>query len=249
MSKPVVQQLQDLCPTVSVGIVTADLLNLGSEIAILEDAGVPLVHFDIMDGCWCPMTTIGPPVIKAVKTRLLKDVHLMIQDPLEKLESYVDAGADMITVHPEGCANIHRVLQELGGMTNANDSSRGIVRGLALSPGTPLNVLEPLLQDVNLVLLLAVIPGLSGQCFSPATGERAERVREMIGASGRDILLGIDGGVKAGNIVEIARMGADIIVTGSAVFDGKAPRENAEFMMSAVHEASGAGPAAVISSR
>lgn len=244
MSRSVVQQLRDLAPTVSVGIVTADLLHLGSEVALLEDVGVPLVHFDVMDGCWCPMTTIGPPVVKAVKTRLLKDVHLMIQDPLEKLEDYGAAGADILTVHPEGCDNIQRALQEIGGMTNANDSTRGIARGIALNPDTPLTILEPLLQDVDFVLLLSVMPGLSGQSFSAATAERAERVIEMIGAAGRDILLGIDGGVKAGNINEIARMGVDIIVTGSAVFDGKAPRENAAFMLNAVREVPTAGPTA-----
>jgi ribulose-phosphate 3-epimerase len=236
MSKPVVQDLRDACPAVSVGVVTADLLNLGSEIALLEDVGVPLVHFDIMDGCWCPMTTVGPPLVKAVKTRLLKDVHLMIENPLDKLEAYVAAGADIVTVHSEGCDQVGRVLQKIGGMTNANDPSRGIARGIALNPGTPVTVLEAVLQDVDLVLLLAVEPGLSGQSFAPATAERAGQVREMIVASGFDIMLGIDGGVKAANIKEIAGMGADIIVTGSAVFDGKAPRENAAFMLSAVRD-------------
>lgn len=225
--------LKGLAPTISVGMLTADLTNLGSDLALLEQTDVRILHFDVMDGCFCPTMTIGPPLIKAVKTPLLKDVHLMIETPLEKLKDYVTAGADILTVHVESDPrHIHRAFQSLGGMTNANDPSRGIVRGVALNPGTPVEIIEPLLDEIEMVLLLAINPGWGGQKFSTATRERLEKARRMV--SGRDILLCVDGGVTKDNIGSIAKMGADLVVTGSAVFDGKAPTENAEFMLAAL---------------
>jgi len=230
------RQLREIAPTVSVGILTADLLALGEELALLARTGAKLVHVDVMDGCFCPMMTVGPAFVKALKTPLLKDVHLMIVDPLEKVAEFVAAGADIITIHPEACAHSHRVLQALGGMTNANDPARGLVRGVALNPGTSLDVLEPLLDEVELVLLLAVNPGWGGQKFIPATQGRIARVREMIQKLHRNIILGVDGGITRDNIAEIAATGADLIVTGSAVFDGKAPEANARFMLEAVRK-------------
>ncbi len=236
--KSVLKRLREVTPTISVGILTADLLSLGTELTILDNAGVKLLHIDVMDGYFCPKMTSGPPLIKALKSSLFRDVHLMIQNPLEKLGDYVAAGADMITVHLESERNhIHRVLQALGTMSNANDSDRGLVRGVALNPGTPVEAVQPVIDEVDLILLLAVNPGWSGQTFISSTQRRLNRVSEMIRDSGRDILLGVDGGINRGNIAEVARMGADIIVTGSAVFDGKAPAENARFMLSAVRDA------------
>ena len=227
-------RIRELAPTLSVGIITADLLSLGSEVALIEKAGVQLVHFDVMDGVFCPMMTVGPPFIKAVKTSMLKDVHLMIDQPLDKLESYVAAGADMITVHAESARHIHRVLQTLGKMTNANDPDRGILRGLALNPGTPIETAEPLLDELDIIFLLAVNPGWGGQKFIASTKNRFAEVAKMITDAGRDILIGVDGGVTRENISQIAALGADIIVTGSAVFDGKAPAQNAKFMLEKV---------------
>jgi ribulose-phosphate 3-epimerase len=228
------QSLKQLSPTLSVGIITADLLSLGSELSLLERTGVKLVHIDVMDGCFCPMMTVGPPFIKALKTPLLKDVHLMIADPLEKIADYAAAGADIITFHPEACVHPHRVLQQMRNMTNANDPARGLLRGVALNPGTPLAVLEPLLDEVEVILLLAVNPGWGGQKFIPSTFDRIARTKQLIAASGREILLAVDGGITRSNIAEVARTGVDIIVTGSAVFDGKAAEENARFMLEAV---------------
>jgi ribulose-phosphate 3-epimerase len=228
------QSLKQLSPTLSVGIITADLLSLGSELSLLERSGVKLVHIDVMDGCFCPMMTVGPPFIKALKTPLLKDVHLMIADPLEKIADYVAAGADIITFHPEACVHPHRVLQQMRNMTNANDPARGLLRGVALNPGTPLAVLEPLLDEVEVILLLAVNPGWGGQKFIPSTFDRIARAKQLIAASGREILLAVDGGITRSNIAEVARAGVDIIVTGSAVFDGKAAEENARSMLEAV---------------
>jgi len=236
-SKPLLGQLREASPLISVGILTADLMSLGSELKLMENAGVKLLHVDVMDGCFCPMMTVGPGLIKAMKTPLLKDVHLLIEDPLNKLESYVAAGADMITVHVESCRHIHRVLQKLGEMTNANDSNRGILRGIALNPGTPLEVITPLIDELEMVFLLAVNPGWRGQKFIPAAQDRLSQLRQMIGDAKKDVLVGVDGGITRNNIVNVARMDVDIIVTGSAVFDGKTPLKNAKFMISAVRDA------------
>ena len=236
--KGLFDQLREASPLISVGILTADLMSLGSELKLLEEAGVKLLHVDVMDGCFCPMMTVGPPFIKAIKTPLLKDIHLLIDEPLEKLDSYVTAGADMITVHVETGRHIHRVLQKLSEMTNVNDPDRGILRGVALNPGTSLDVIPPLIDEVEMVFLLAVNPGWRGQKFIPSTHSRLRQLRQMIRDAKRDILIGIDGGITRGNITDATRMGADIIVTGSTVFDAKTPLENARFMIDAVRKAS-----------
>ncbi|MFQ5929944.1 MAG: ribulose-phosphate 3-epimerase [Acidobacteriota bacterium] len=218
-------------PTISVGVLAADLMSLGSELSLLEQTDVRLAHIDVMDGCFTPMMTVGPPFIKTLKTPLLKDVHLMIQEPLEKVDAYVAAGADVITVHAESSLHIHRVLQKLDEMTNANDPVRGLVRGVALNPGTPLTVLEPLLDEMELIMFLAINPGWEGQTFIPSTFSRIREVKQMIARAGKDILICVDGGIKRNNIADVATAGVDIVVTGSAVFDGKAPVENARFML------------------
>lgn len=211
-------------------MLAADLLDLGREVARLEQAGVPLLHIDVMDGCFTPMMTVGPPVIRAINTPLLKDVHLMIRDPLDHLGDYVAAGADIITVHVESCVHVHRVLQQLGTMKNANEAGRGLVRGIALNPGTPLEAIAPLVDEIDLVLLLAINPGWSGQSFLPSTLTRLARARQIVADSGRPILVGVDGGITRANIGRLAGTGVDLVVTGSAIFDGHSPAANAAAM-------------------
>ena len=231
MSATNFELLRQLSPTLSVGVLAADLMKLGSEVSLLEKTDVKLAHVDVMDGCFTPMMTVGPPFVKALNTPLLKDVHLMIQDPLEKVDEYVAAGADVITVHAESGTHIHRVFQKLGQMSNANDPARGLVRGVALNPGTPLAFLKPLIDEVELIMLLGINPGWGGQSFIPSTFARIEKVKGMIAEAEKDILVCVDGGVTRDNITELATAGVDIVVTGSAVFDGKNPVENAEFML------------------
>ncbi len=230
----VLARLQEMVPTISVGMLTADLMSLGGDLRLLEQSGVGLVHFDVMDGCFVPSMTFGPPLIKGMKTPLLKDVHLMVQEPLEKVAEYVAAGADMVTVHVESSRHIHRVLQLLGKMANANDPQAGIARGIALNPGTPVEAIEPLLEEVDMVFLLAINPGWGGQKFLASTQRRIGQVKELAGRLNRPILIGVDGGITRDNIVPVARMGEDIIVTGSAVFDGKDPAGNARFMLNTI---------------
>jgi len=234
----VLDRLKSLCPTISVGMLTADLMDLGGELALLERAGVGLVHIDVMDGCFCPMLTVGPSYIKGLRTPLLKDVHLMIREPLDSLGEFVAAGADVVTVHVESAKHIHRVLQHLGGMRTVKDPESKVVRGLALEPATPLDWLDaPLLAEVEMITLLGIDPGWSGQSLAPGTLSRLSRVKEIIRASGRHILTCVDGGITRHNIADIAAAGADLIVTGSAVFDGKAAERNAVEILAAVRRA------------
>jgi ribulose-phosphate 3-epimerase len=158
----------------------------------------------------------------------------MILEPLEKLEPYVAAGADIVTVHVEAAVHIHRVLQRLGTLDHAARPGEGIVRGLALNPGTPLEWLGPLLDEIDIVTILAIDPGWSGQRMAPATLDRVRRAKEMIAAAGKDILVCVDGAVTRDTIAQIAGAGADLVVTGSAVFDGRAAGANARFMLAAM---------------
>jgi ribulose-phosphate 3-epimerase len=217
---PLLGRLLGSSPHLTVGMLTADLLHLGDQLDELGSAGVELVHVDVMDGVFCPMLTVGPPMIKALRTPLIRDAHLMIDDPLSKLDQFVSAGADMITFALEGARQPHRVLQVLGRSTNANDPGRGIVRGVGINPSTPLAAVEPLLDELDYLLILAINPGWGGQSFLPSTAPRLTEARHMIEASGRPILLGVDGGVTRDNIEHVATLGADIIVSGSAIFDG-----------------------------
>jgi len=196
---------------------TADWMRMGDELKRIEAAGADFVHVDVMDGCFCPQLTVGPAVIAALKTPLPKDVHLMIDEPLEKVRAYVDAGASVLTFHVEATRHPHRVLQALGS---------SVTRGVALNPGTPVGAIEPLLDELEQVLILAVNPGWGGQRFAANTPRRLEQARELIARSGRDVRLAVDGGVTRDNVADIAALGVDVIVAGSAVFDGGDAKAN-----------------------
>ena len=232
--RPTIDRLLTGGPHLSVGMLTADLLALGHEMEVLAATGIDLVHIDVMDGVFCPMITVGPPIVRALRGPLRLDAHLMIDDPLTKLDAFVAAGADMVTFHLEGASQPHRVLQALGKAVNAVDPARGIVRGVGINPSTPVDGLEPLLDELDYVVVLAINPGWGGQSFLPATERRLAQARRLIESSGRRIALGVDGGVTRANIAQVASMGADVIVTGSAIFDGGDVTANARLMLEAV---------------
>jgi ribulose-phosphate 3-epimerase len=226
----VFDELKGITPTISVGILTADVMNLGSELELIESAGVRLLHFDIMDDRFWTKITVGPSFVEGIKTTMLKDVHLLVEQPENHIEDFVKAGADMITFAVESCGDIARTLRRIGQMQNANNSGRGILKGLSLNPSTSLDVIVPVINDVDIVLLLVVGPDTGSQNFmSELPGRIAELKRIR-----KDVLIFVDGAVKKDNITEVAAMGPDVIITGSAVFDGKNPKENAKFMLEAV---------------
>jgi ribulose-phosphate 3-epimerase len=212
----------------SVGILAGDCLRLGEELEALESAGVGIIHVDVMDGVFCPMATVaGPTLVEALPARFVKDVHLMIDDPLGKVDAYVDAAADIITFHIEATRHAHRVLQSLDGT--------GVLRGVALNPGTALALVDPLLDDLELILLLAVNPGWSQQKFIPSTERRISELRARL--DGREVVLAVDGAITKENVDRIASLGVDLLVAGSAVFKDQAPRQNATAMLASLERA------------
>ncbi|MGB7570088.1 MAG: ribulose-phosphate 3-epimerase [Chitinivibrionales bacterium] len=228
--------LKEHSPLLSVGVISANIMRLEEDIRLLERNNIGVLHFDVMDGHFALPLTVGAAFIKAIKTVLLKDVHLMISNPLEKIPEYIAAGADMITLHVESCLHAHRALQQMRDMKNVNDEKRGIVRGIALNPGTPLSSIEEMLDEVEIVYLLAVNPGFPSQKFLEATKGKIKRLWRMIQETQKRILIGLDGGITRANFADIASTGADIIVTGSAVFDGKQPVENITYMQNVLKE-------------
>jgi len=195
-------------------ILSADFANLGEEVRAIASAGADWVHIDVMDGHFVPNLTIGPGVVKALRphTDLPFDVHLMISPADPFLEAFAEAGADILSIHPEAGPHLHRSIQTIKGL--------GKRAGVVLNPATPISVIDEVIDDIDLILVMTVNPGFGGQKFIESQLPKIERLRKLIDQTGKDIDLEVDGGVDAATAPRVIAAGANVLVAGTATFKG-----------------------------
>jgi ribulose-phosphate 3-epimerase len=200
-------------------ILSADFSRLADEIKAVEEGGATVLHVDVMDGHFVPNITIGLPVVRSLRkaTQMAIDCHLMIAEPGVYAEQFVKAGADMVSVHIEADAHLHRTLMSIKGA--------GGKAGIAINPATPLSALEEALLFADFVLVMSVNPGFGGQAFIPTATDKVRRLRKMIEDRGLTARIEIDGGIDAGNILEVVEAGAEILVAGSAIYGKPSPAD------------------------
>ena len=200
---------------ISPSILSANFARLGEHVTEAEDAGVDYIHVDVMDGHFVPNITIGPLIVKALRTvtKLPLDVHLMIENPERYIEDFAKAGADIITVHQETCPHLHRTVQQIHNL--------GIRAGVSLNPSTPASTLDEIIAEVDLILVMSVNPGFGGQSYIHSCTGKIQKLRSMLNACGSSADLEVDGGVNVDTVCEVIGAGANAFVAGSAVFNDK----------------------------
>ena len=195
-------------------ILSADFNILGEQISLLEKAGIQYLHIDVMDGMFVPSISFGIPVIASIRknSKLIFDVHLMVEEPIRLLEMFKEAGADIITVHAEACMHLHKTLLKI--------KELGLKAGVSLNPATSLNVLEYVLDDLDVVLIMTVDPGFGGQTFIENSLHKINKLKEMAAKAGKSIDIEVDGGITIDNVERVIKAGANVIVAGTSVFKG-----------------------------
>lgn len=205
-------------------ILSADFAELGNQVRKLDEAGAQYVHIDVMDGMFVPSISFGMPIIRCLRScsDRIFDLHLMIEEPVRYVAEFADAGADLITVHAESCKHLDRTIERI--------KELGLLAGVALNPATPLSAVEYILPRVDMVLIMSVNPGFGGQKLIPYTISKIRKLKEMIEESGLKTDIEVDGGVNLENVTEVLDAGANIIVAGSAVFQGDIMENTQRFL-------------------
>ena len=205
-------------------MLSADFKELGKEIKTIEENGAKYLHFDVMDGIFVPSISFGMPVLKSIRpgTNLVCDVHLMITEPIRYVEEFAKAGADLITIHLEACEDVDATIAKI--------KACGCKVGVSIKPNTPVSALQPYLEKVDMILIMSVEPGFGGQKFIPSSLEKIAETKAVIDASGLNIDIQVDGGIYTHNVEEVLKAGANIIVAGSAVFNGDTKQNTIDMM-------------------